>query len=489
MELTPATLDQQHPRVIVPAYDRAALTPSIVHIGVGGFHRAHLATYVDELAAAGHVEWAIVGAGVLEHDRAIANALRAQSCLYTLVTREPAGTQARVVGSIVDFVLAHPDLTPLVDRIADRATRIVSLTVTEGGYPVDDDTGGFDAASPNAASHSAFAAIVHALRRRHDEGSGPLTVLSCDNVIGNGGVARTSTLGVAGMLDPDLVGWIRERIAFPNSMVDRITPRTNDRDRAWLAEEFGVEDRWPVMTEPFRQWVVEDDFAAGRPPFEELDVIVTEDVEPYELFKLRLLNAGHSCLAYLARMLEIDLVDEVMAEPRFAAFLARFLDEEAGPVVPPAPGIDLEAYKRSLVERFSNPAIGDQVDRLCLDGSAKLPKFLLPTVRSQLAAGGPIRLSALALAGWCAYLTGEAETGAPLEPASDPRLAEAQGYAQASLEDPAAFLSFRAVFGDDLPADPRFAAAFTDALRSLRGDGVRATIDAWLAEDRNTDEA
>lgn len=480
MELSPATLDALDPRVAVPAYDRGALARSILHIGVGGFHRAHLAAYVDELAAAGSTDWGIVGAGILEADSAMAAALHPQGCLYTLVTRSEEGAEARVIGSLVEYVLAFPQLGPLVERIADRATRILSLTVTEGGYPVDDETGAFDPASPNAGPHSAFAAIVQGLRRRHDLGVGPLTIMSCDNVIGNGHVARTSTLGLAAALDPGLVAWIAEAIAFPSSMVDRITPVTTDRDRAWLAERFAVEDRWPVMTEPFRQWVVEDDFAAGRPPFEELDVIVASDVEPYEQFKLRLLNASHSCLAYLARLLDIELVDEVMADPRFAAFVRGFLDEEAGSAVPRAPGIDLEAYKASLLTRFANPAIGDQVRRLCLDGAPKFPKFLLPTVRAQLAGGGSIRFAALALAGWCAYLGGRTEAGAPLELSPDPKLADAQRYAALSQEDPAAFLGFRAVFGDDLPADRRFAAAFVDALLAIRSVGVHAALDAAL---------
>lgn len=481
MELRPATLHGLDRRVAVPTYDREALTRSIVHIGVGGFHRAHLATYVDELATAGATDWAIVGAGVLPHDVAMADALGAQDGLYTLVTRSEQGIEARVIGSLVDYVLATPDLAPLVERIAEPATRIVSLTVTEGGYPVDDETGLFDPASPNAGPSSAFAAIVRGLRRRLDAGIGPLTVLSCDNVIGNGHVARTSTLGVAGELDPELATWIADEVAFPNSMVDRITPQTTERDRAWLAEQLGVEDRWPVMTEPFRQWVVEDRFAGARLPLEQLDVIVTDNVEPYELFKLRLLNASHSSIAYLARLLDIALVDEVMGDDRFAAFVRRFLDEEAGPVVPRAPGIDLEDYKSTLITRLANPAIGDQVARLCLDGSPKFPKFLLPTVHAQLAAGGPIRLSALALAGWCAYLGGRTEHGTPLEPAPDPLLGQAQHFAAASEDDPTAFLAFRAVFGDDLPRNERFVAAFTDALTALRTGGVHSAIDAALA--------
>lgn len=480
MHLAPETLDRLDPSVATPGYDRERLAHSVVHIGVGGFHRAHLAAYLDELARAGNTDWGIVGAGVMASDAHMAEALLSQSCLYTLVTRSEVAAEARVIGSIVDYAHAHPDLTRLVDRIADPATRLVSLTVTEGGYPVDGDTGEFDPTSPNAAPHSAFAAIAQGLRRRRDRGIGALTVLSCDNVVGNGTVARTSTLGVVAAIDRDLADWVRGHVAFPNSMVDRITPTTTDRDRAWLAERFGVDDRCPVMTEPFRQWVVEDHFAAGRPALEELGVIVTDNVEPYELLKLRLLNAGHSCLAYLARLLEIERVDAVMAEPRFAAFLRRFLDEEAGPVVPVAPGIDLEDYKSTIISRFANPAIGDQVQRLCLDGSAKFPKFLLPTLRRNLASRGPIEMAALALAGWCHYLAGRAESGARIEPAPDPRLAEAQRYARASIDDPLAFLGFRVVFGDELPADGRLATTFAQALRSLRADGVRATLDRWL---------
>lgn len=481
MELSEQRLDDLDPHVAVPSYDRTRLAPSIVHIGLGGFHRAHLATYIDELAAVGHTEWGIVGAGVLPGDVEMDRALRAQDFLYTLLVRGTEGERARVVGSIVDYVHAHPDVTPLVERIADPATRIVSLTVTEAGYPIDDDTGTYDAASPNAAPGSAFGAIVAGLARRRDEGSGPVTVLSCDNVIGNGAIARTSVLGVAGD-DPDLAAWIDEHVTFPNSMVDRITPVTTAADRAHLVEAFGIRDRWPVMTEPFRQWVVEDRFAAGRPPIEETDVIVVDDVEPYELFKLRLLNAGHSCLAYLARVAEIEYVDEVLAEGRFAGFLWRFLDEEAGPTVPATPGIDLEDYKASLVERFANPAIGDQVQRLCLDGSAKFPKFLVPTIRHNLATAGPIAMSTLALAGWCQYLVGRTDSGASIEHASDPGLDVARRHAAASRDDPVAFLRFESVFGDEVPASPRFVATFEQAVRDLRNHGVRSTLDMWVAK-------
>lgn len=483
--LTPATLDDLGPDVEVPPYDRSALVPSIVHLGVGGFHRAHLAVYVDELARMGHTDWAIVGAGVLPGDAAMAEALGPQDGLYTLVVRDVDRVDVRVVGSIVEYLHAHPSADRLVARIADPTTQVVSLTVTEGGYPVDDDTGEFDATSPNAGPESAFAALMAGLDRRRADGAGPLTVVSCDNIIHNGAVARTSTLGMARERDTDLAYWIAETISFPNSMVDRITPVTTDDDRAWLAEAHGIDDRWPVVTEPFVQWVVEDDFAGARLPLEDLadhGVIVTDDVEPYELFKLRLLNAGHSTLAYLARLVGHRRVDEVLAEERFATFLRDFLDHEAGPVVPRAPGIDLDDYKASLVHRFANPAIGDQVDRLCLDGTAKFPKFLLPTVRRQLDADGPVGLSALALAGWCEYLLGEEEDGTPIDLASDPRLGEAREHARNSQDDPAAFLDFAAVFPPDLANDERFRRAFTDALGSLRSRGIRATLDEFLGD-------
>lgn len=480
LPLTGATLDRLS--ISVPAYDRSQLTPSIVHLGVGGFHRAHLATYVHELCAAGRHDWAIVGAGVLESDGAMAEVLRAQDQLYTLITRGNDDTTVEVIGSIVDYIHAVPSPETLVGRIADPATQIVSLTVTEGGYPIDDVTGSFIDDAPQAAPGSAFAILAAGLERRRQRGGSPVTILSCDNITSNGAATRTATVGVADRLDPRLAAWIEGTIAFPNSMVDRITPATTDADRRWLADEHGVVDRWPVVTEPFRQWVVEDEFGGERLPLDELDVIVTRDVEPYELMKLRLLNAGHSCLAYLAALDEIDTVDAALADPGIRRFLVGFLDREARPTLPPVAGIDLGAYTASLIERFSNPNIGDQIARLCLDGSAKFPKFLLPTVRAQLAAGGPVGLSALALAGWCEYLNGTTQHGGVIVHASDPLLPAAIEHADRSRTDPRAFLQFAEVFGVDLPADERFADAFSAALIALRTQGVRSAIDLTLQE-------
>ena len=466
------------------AYDRDSLRPSIVHIGVGGFHRAHLATYVDDLCRAGVSDWSIVGAGVMEGDRAMAEALGTQDGQYTLIVRgqDTDGadtTDIHVVGSIVDYIHAWPDNGALVEQIAADDTQIVSLTVTEGGYPVHDADGTFDPASPNAGPGSAFATLVDGLDRRRTGSGAPITILSCDNVIGNGHVTATAVRGCAEAKGADLSSWIDENVSFPNSMVDRITPASSADDRDWLLTHHGIDDQWPVVTEPFRQWVVEDAFAGDRPPLEQLDVIVTDDVEPYELMKLRLLNAGHSCIAYLSALLDVVTVSEAMAQPEIRKYLTRFLETEARPALPPIVGIDLDAYIASLIHRFSNPSIGDQIARLCLDGSAKFPKFLLPTISTNIEADGPVEMSALALAGWCEYLNGATETGEPIQIARDPLLDKAMAAARAARATPADFLEFDEVFGD-LPDSPRFELAFTSAVEGLRADGVRSTIDNLL---------
>ena len=429
-------------RVHIPAYERASLGRGIVHIGVGGFHRSHQAVYLDDLCAGGLTEWSITGAGVLAHDAAMAAALAAQDHLYTLVTRDRRSTQVRVIGSIVDYVLASEDLDALVARLADPATRIVSLTITEGGYPVDEATGRF-LPPPDGQSPPAFVAIARALQRRRTSGQPAFTVMSCDNIMGNGATARAATLGVAGILEDGLDDWIDRNATFPNGMVDRITPVTTEADRRFLSDGYGLLDRWPVVAEPFIQWVLEDEFPFGRPPWQDAGVLFTHDVQPYETLKLRILNAGHSTLAYMAALVGHVFVHDVMADAPFGRFLQQFLDAEVTPSLPAVPGIDVADYKAVVAERFANPEVRDQVARLCLDGSSKFPKFLVPTITSQLEQGGQIRLAALALAGWCQYLLGTDEQGRAIEISSDPRAERAIEFATASTSDPAAFLGFQ----------------------------------------------
>ncbi|MGY1823984.1 mannitol dehydrogenase family protein [Geodermatophilus sp. SYSU D00079] len=477
-------------RVSVPAYDRSRLRTGIVHLGVGAFHRSHQAVYLDRLLEGGEAEeWAICGVGVLPSDRRMAEVMAAQDGLYTLVVKHTDGSlEARVVGSVVEYLLAPDDPDAVVEKMAAESTRIVSLTVTEGGYNTDPGTGEFDAADPGvvhdlqpgAAPSTVFGLVVEALVRRRDRGLPPFTVVSCDNIQHNGDVARHAFAAFAALRDPELGAWVDREVPFPDSMVDRITPVTTDEDRAEVARRFGVEDGWPVVCEPFTQWVVEDRFGLGRPPLEDAGVQVVEDVDPYERMKLRLLNAGHQGLAYLGRLAGHRLVHDAAQDPLFRRFLLGYMEAEATPTLLPVPGIDLDDYRRSLVDRFSNPHIRDTLARLAFDGSERLPKWLLPVVRENLATGGEVRRSAAIVAGWARYCEGVDEDGQPIEIA-DRRRDTLAASARRQREDPLAFVADRELFGD-LVDDERFTRPYLAALTSLHERGARATLDALVAE-------
>jgi mannitol 2-dehydrogenase len=472
-------------RLPTPVYDRRALPGGIVHIGVGGFHRAHLAVYVDELLTRSRSEWSIVGAGLLPGDRLMADVLTAQDGLYVLIERDGRQAHGSVVGSIGEFVFAGAGTAALRQRLADQSTRIVSMTITESGYPVlggqfvESVAIGDDATADTPVT--TFGLLAASLDDRRRAGMAPFTVLSCDNLPGNGDVARTALLGAATMRSPDLAAWIERNGGFPNSMVDRITPATTDADRAFVLDTYGFVDRWPVSCEPFMQWALEDHFVLGRPSFEDVGVFMTQDVIPYEHMKLRLLNGSHSGLAYLSALAGIVLVGEALAVPSIERFVRQLMAREVAPNLPAPPGIDLADYQNSLVHRFANPAIGDQIARLCVDGSSKFPTFTVPSIEDQLARGGSVRLLALVLAGWCQYLRGRADDGTPLTLAHDPHLAEAIAAAEASREDPAQFLSYQRTFGPNLRHSTVFCAAFTEALASLQRVGALATIEAWTS--------
>ncbi len=400
-------------RAAVPTYDRATLSVGIVHFGVGAFHRAHQAMYVDALLNAGEArEWAICGVGVMPADRSMADALAAQDQLYTLVLKHANGQyHPRVIGSIIDYLYAPDDPEAVIARLADPLTRIVSLTITEGGYAIDDITGRFNPDAPGIAQDIAtdgppstvFGLVCEALCRRRDARQTPFTILSCDNLQGNGARAREAFVSFARHRDPDLATWMEQAVSFPNSMVDRITPVTTDADRDEVSQRFGIADRWPVVCEPFTQWVMEDRFTAGRPPLEHVGVQVVADVGPYELMKLRLLNASHQGLCYFAALCGYRYVHEAAQDPVIAEFLRQYMDEEATPTLDPVPGVDLAVYKRTLIERFSNPEIRDTVARLCAESSDRIPKWLLPVVRDQLTRDGDVTRSAAICASWARY--------------------------------------------------------------------------------------
>ena len=473
--------------VDVPDYDRRGLTTGIVHFGVGGFHRAHQAMVIDELLRAGHArDWAICGVGVLEQDRRMKQVMDAQDGLYTLVLKHPDGTrEARVIGSIVDYLLAPDDPEAVIARMADDTTRIVSLTVTEGGYNFDQVTGEFNADDPGvqadlaqtAPPRTVFGLVVAALKRRKDSGQTPFTVMSCDNIQGNGHVARRMFTAFARLLDPELADWMDAEVHFPDSMVDRITPVTSDADRAEVRDVLGIDDQWPVVAEPFFQWVLEDDFGQGRPPFEETRTQLVTDVEPYELMKLRLLNASHQGLCYFGYLSGYRYAHEATGDEGIASFLLEYMDREATPTLLPVPGIDLDEYKHTLIERFQNPEVRDTLARLCAESSDRIPKWLLPVVRAQLASGGEIERSAAIVASWARYAEGVDESGDPIT-VVDRYADELTAVAKTQRTDRTAFIRNEQFFGE-LSRDERFVDAYLTALDRLFSEGAHATVESY----------
>jgi mannitol 2-dehydrogenase len=445
-----------------PRYDRNALAPRILHLGVGGFHRAHMALYTDEVAARGG-DWGIRGAGLLEADRPMADALGAQDHLYTLIERDTDGSNVRIVGSIVDYTLAAGDVDAFAQRVADPGLAILSLTITESGYSL-------------ASANPTIEAIVEGLEARRIAGAGPLTILSCDNLPGNGDTARAAITALAEPFGAELTAFV-EACTFPNSMVDRITPQTQDADRTWLRDEIGVDDAWPVVCEGFRQWVVEDRFAAGRPRWEDAGTIFTDDVHGWELYKLRMLNASHSCMAYLMALADVVYVDEAVALPHVRRYLDRFLADEAIPTLRAIPGHPPAEYAETALRRFANDGVRDQIARLCIDGTSKLRSFLIPTVEAQLERGGQVKCAALALAAWARYLA----TVPPALRAPDSHGEHAAELAQRSLVEPAAFLDLEEVFTSFVRGSSLFRDEFTAAAADLAQLGPHRAIDRVLA--------
>ena len=487
MTLNQAALASLPAGVAGPTYDRSKVAHSIVHIGVGGFFRAHQAVYLDRLLHQGASDaWGYVGVGLLPHDAAIRDAMVAQDCLYTVIERSPQGDVPRVIGSVLDFLYAPDDPEAVLEKMADPGTRIVSLTITEGGYYVDGH-GHFDASHPDIvhdlahphAPRCSFGYLAEALARRRERGLAPFTVLSCDNLQHNGNVARDMLLAFTQLVDPDLAAWLAQHGTFPNNMVDRITPATTDEHRALLRDKFGLDDAWPVMTEPFMQWVIEDHFPNGRPAWETVGAQMTEDVLPYEKMKLRLLNAGHQAICYLGMLFGYTYAHEALADAGIRQLFIDMMDIEVTPLLPAVAGIDLEVYKQTLVERFSNPAIRDQLARIGTEGSARIPKFVLPSIREQLNQNGPITRLSFTVACWFRYLNGAAENGAAM-PLNDPYGQQLREHALRGGADASELLSLRAFFGD-LPDQPRFVAAVGEHLARLYEDGARAALDHVLA--------
>ena len=487
IKLSNATLNRLPESVERPRYDRSALRAGIVHIGLGNFHRAHQAWYLHRLMQQGLAQdWAIVGAGVRPYDAVQRAKLAAQDYLTTLIELGPESSSAEVVGSMIDYVAIEDGNGALIARIAEPDIRIVALTVTEGGYYIDPAGKGFDAAHPDivhdAANpdrpRTAFGAMVAALRLRRERGTGPFTGQSCDNLQGNGRILRQTVVSLARMQDPELADWIEANCSFPNSMVDCIVPATGPKELA-QALAFGIDDAAPVTHENFRQWVIEDDFCAGRPDWDRAGATFSNRVHDYEVMKIRILNGGHQVISVPGEVLRVETISGCMEHPKIRALYDKVEREEIAPHVAEVPGMTPEAYVDLIARRFSNPAIVDTTRRVAFDGSSRHPGFVLPSVREGLAAGKPVSGLALVEAAWARMCAGTREDGSEITP-NDPFWEALTLRAQEAKSDPRRWLEMRQTYGD-LADTPRFADAFAHWLEMIWAEGMSAAIDAYLA--------
>jgi mannitol 2-dehydrogenase len=485
VKLSLASLNDAAATAAVPAYDPKSLTAGILHFGVGNFHRAHQAIYLDDLFNTGKAhDWAIIGAGVMPSDGAMRDKLKAQDFLTTVVEQDNNRTAARVTAPMID-IIAPGDVATVIETLADPNIRIVSMTITEGGYFID-ASGAFNPAHPAIAEDgknpanpkTVFGLILAGLKERKARGIAPFTIMSCDNIPGNGEVTENAVIGLAKLSDPDFAHWIHENVAFPNSMVDRITPATGQREIDILKNDFGIDDNWPVFCEEFKQWVMEDKFPSGRPRLEEVGVQFVPDVAPYELMKIRILNGGHAAIAYPAALLDIHFVHEAMEHKLIRAFLEKLEKDEIIPVIPPVPNTNLIDYYKLIERRFSNPKIGDTIPRLAQDGSNRQPKFILPSTADRLAKGQDIVGLSLVSALWCRYFAGTSDSGKPIvfNDASADRLNAA---ALKAKDNPAAFLALGDIFGDVAKSE-LFRTRFAHALKTLWVEGTAKTLELYL---------
>lgn len=481
--LTASTLAGLPASVRRPAYDRSALTPGIVHLGLGAFARGHLAEYTEDALEQRFGAWGIVGASLQRPDQR--DRLRPQDGLYTLLKLAPTGPELRVIGAVLDVAVAPESPSALITRLAAPETRIVSLTVTEKGYCHDPATGRLKADHPDIvhdlanpqAPRSAVGILVAGLKARRDAGLGPFSALCCDNLPSNGHVLRGLVRDFAALTDDKLASWIEANGAFPATMVDRIVPATTEADIAEVAKLIGVEDAAPVIGEPFRQWAIEDVFAAGRPDWHEVGAQMVSEVAPFEFMKLRMLNGAHSSLAYLGYLTGHETVADASGDPVLARFL-QGLWAEIIPTVPAPQGVVLADYAKALLARFQNPAIRHRTWQIAMDGSQKLPQRLLGTIRERLKAGAPVDHLALGVAAWMRYATGTDEKGGAID-VRDPLAAELKRRCEAAGRNAEALVEaltgIEAIFGSDLPGDLRFTKPVTAHLASLFDKGAKAT--------------
>lgn len=477
-------------RLAAPSFNPSETRSGIVHLGFGGFHRAHMALYTHKLMErdfAANKNWGIAGVGLLPNDKKMHDSLQPQNWLYTLVERDGRTETARVVGSVSDIIYAGESKDALLAAIEKPEVKIVSLTVTENGYCLNATTKKLDPehemirhdiANPSRP-RSAIGVIVESYRRRRDAKAQAFTALSCDNIQHNGDVLREAVLSLAKLQDPSLALWIESNAAFPNTMVDRITPVTKEEDIAAVENEYKIADAWPVVCEAFTQWVIEDKFVAGRPAWEDVGAQFVPDVAPYEVMKLRLLNASHLAIACLGDLAGYIFIDETMADPFFQRFMRALMDKETGPTLPAVPGIDLPEYKKVLIERFMNPAIKDTVERVATDAPLNTA---LASIRDRLKAGQDIDLLALTLAAWLRRVRGTDEKGQDFT-VRHPLATKLREKAIEGGSDPRPLLSMTELFGE-LGNDPRVVGPTSRYLASLYEKGSLATMQDAAAQGK-----
>jgi mannitol 2-dehydrogenase len=471
--------------VIVPAYDRSEIKTGIVHIGVGSFHRAHQACYTDLLLHnPAEKDWGICGIALLDSDRKLIDTLVRQDGLYTLMITQSDGIlSARVIGSIIEYLFAPENPDAVLEKLADPVVKVITLTITEGGYNFNPATGEFQLENPSiqrdlnnpGKPETVFGYITQALKRRRERRINGLTIQSCDNIQHNGDVINKMLLAYVKEAEPGMIDWINKEISFPNSMVDRITPVTTRSDIEKLRSVYGIEDAWPVICEPFSQWVIEDNYSYERPGWDSVKVQFVQDVGPYEKMKIRLLNAGHSLLGFLGSLYGCNTIDEAVNTPLLRSILSEFMDKEVTPCLGKIQGINIEDYKTNLIQRFGNPNIKDQLSRICMGSSDKIPKFLLPTIKEQLERGGPIKRSAMIIAAWCRYLELAGTPGHEYEIQDNMRVILLRNAMSSIGGDPLAFLKTETIFGD-LVHSKRFVSNYLPLIKGLRKNGIEKTI-------------
>ncbi len=492
--MTAYTLKQDHldaisEHISIPKYQRRQLKTGIVHIGIGDFHRGHQAYYTDQLLHDTSItDWGICGVALLPSDIKIYKALKKQDGLYTLMVKEFDGALTkRVIGSITEVLFAPENPSKVIKKMASSAVKIITLTITERGYNYNEVTKAFDDQNPNIRHDIAnplmpktvFGYLTQALKLRKEKGAKGVTIQSCDNIQRNGHMAKNMLLSYVRLAEPSLVSWIETHVSFPNSMVDRITPTTTASDIAILKATTSIKDTCPVVCEPFKQWVIEDDFVNGRPLWDAVAARFVEDIVPYEKMKLSLLNAGHTVLGILGALLSYKTIDEAVHDEDLRTFLEQYMDHEVSPTLSDLKGVDLEHYKASLLQRFGNVSIKDQIDRICSESASKIPIFVLPTITANLESEGQIECAALLIAGFAIYSLGKNEQGKSLNIKDAMEATLRKKAAQAANGQPEAFLEIESVFGL-LKSSPSFVSAYTKAYNTLRTSGVKACINTFI---------